>query len=596
MNIFSVISLLGGLAMFLYGMRVMGDGLQESSSGALKRIMGKITSNPIKAFLLGLVVTGIIQSSTATIVITSGLVAAGILDLHQSLGIIIGANVGTTVTGQIIRLIDLDASGTNWLQFFKPNTLAPLALIIGMILIMGFKSDTAAKVGKIAVGFGVLFMGLLTMTQAVDVLSQSGAFEKIFTSLGNNPLIGYACGAGVAFILQSSSATIGILQALSISGQLTFNGIYPVLLGIYLGDCVTTAIVCSIGAKPEAKRVGVVNILFNLSETVVVFVVITVLHKLGLLDWIWTSTVNSGIIANTNTCFNLGCAIVLFPAIRLYEKAARKIVKDKKVAAGKYDDKIAQLNPVLYSSPALAFSSVYDVILTMFDVARENLNRAFNMIRFYDEKTYRLIEEDEESIDMMTDRVNNYLVQFAPSISQTEDVARMNHYYKIITEIERLGDHATNIAEVGKSLKEHDRVFTEDAIKEMEALKELIDTILDYTKLAIEKRDLEAAKHIEPLEEVVDDIVNALNDNHLDRLRTGQCSVFAGTVFLNTLSDIERISDICSNIGVATVARANPEIENQIHEYITSLHSGNDERFNQEYKEAHDKYFGMLEG
>ena len=284
MKIFNVITLFGGLSMFLYGMRLMGDGLKASSSGTLKKAMERITGTPFKAFLLGLAVTAVIQSSTATIVLTSGLVGAGIISLKQSLGIIIGANVGTTVTGQIIRLLDLNSSGTWFLQFLKPSTLAPLALIIGIIIIMGLKSSDFGKVGQIIIGFGILFSGLMNMTDAVQVLSDSGIVERLFSSLGQNPLLGYLSGAGVAFVLQSSSATVGILQAFSTSGQMTFGEIYAVLVGVYLGDCVTTAIVCNIGAKPEAKRVGIVNILFNLSKSALILIVVAILHSAGLLD------------------------------------------------------------------------------------------------------------------------------------------------------------------------------------------------------------------------------------------------------------------------------------------------------------------------
>ena len=283
MDIFDGISLLGGLAMFLYGMRLMGDSLKENSSGALKLAMEKVTNNPFKAFLLGICVTALIQSSTAMIVITAGLVGAGILTLHQSLGIIVGANVGTTVTGQIIRLLDIDSSGAAWLRFFQPSTLAPLALILGMLLIMGHFVKNGKSIGSIAVGFGILFSGLMNMTGAVHNLTQSGgAVEQLLSGLGDNPVLGYLTGAGVAFMLQSSSVTVGILQAFSASGMLTFKAIYAVIVGIYLGDCVTTAIVVSIGAKPEARRVGVVNILFNLSETVLVLLGVTVAHRLGL--------------------------------------------------------------------------------------------------------------------------------------------------------------------------------------------------------------------------------------------------------------------------------------------------------------------------
>lgn len=594
MNIFNVISILGGLSMFLFGMRMMGDGLKESSSGTLKRAMEKLTSTTIKAFFTGLVMTALIQSSTATIVITSGLVGAGIISLRQSLGIIIGANVGTTVTGQIIRLLDLNTSGASFLQFLKPSTLAPLAMIIGIILIMGKKFKGSEKAGRIIIGFGILFSGLLNMTDAVAGLTESGIIEQLFSRLGENPFIGYLIGAGVAFVLQSSSATIGILQAFSTSGQLTFCSIYAVLVGIYLGDCVTTAIVCNIGAKPDAKRVGVVNILFNLSESLVVLTAVTVIHKAGLLDPLWNSTIDSGGIANTNTIFNLACAILLFPALRFYEKLSLRIVKDEASDTGKYDEILDALNPVFASTPALALARCYDVLLLMYRMARTNIDRAFSLITRYDEQTAVQITEDENYIDMMADRVSNYLIQISTKITAPEHVEIMNHYYSGVTEFERLGDHAMNIKEVAEDMNKNNTVFSETAQSELMVLHELIDTILDYASAAFGKRDLPAARHIEPLEEVVDDIVGVLNNNHLERLREGICTVYAGTEFLNLLSEIERISDICSNVGVATVARIQPEIRHQVHEYVSMLHSGHDETFNHEYQEAHDHYFELL--
>lgn len=595
MYIFNVISLLGGLAMFLYGMRMMGDGLKESSSGTLKKAMEKLTNTPVKAFLLGLVMTAVIQSSTATIVITSGLVGAGIISLHQSLGIIIGANVGTTVTGQIIRLLDLNSSGgISILQFFKPSTLAPLALIAGIIIIMGVKFKGSEKLGKIIIGFGILFSGLLNMTDAVSTLTDSGIIEMLFSRLGENPLIGYLTGAGVAFVLQSSSATIGVLQAFSTSGQLTFGAIYAVLVGIYLGDCVTTAIVCNIGAKPDAKRVGTVNILFNLSESVLILAVVTIIHKAGLLSGIWNSAISSGGIANTNTIFNLSCAILLFPMLNIYEKISHKLVKDEPAAIGKYDEMLDALNPVFFSTPAIAFARCYEVLMNMYQLARNNIDCAFKVVTRYDEKIIEQISEDENYIDIMADRVSNYLVQLSAHITATEHVEIMNHYYKVVTEFERLGDHATNIAEIAESMNQHEAEFSGDALSELNALQELIDTVLDYTREAFKSRSITAARHIEPLEEVVDDMVNALRDNHLERLKKGACSIYTGTEYMNLLSDVERISDICSNIGVATVARVKPEIENQIHDYVSMLHSGSDEEFNHEYQEAHDRYFRLL--
>ena len=580
--------------MFLYGMRIMGDGLKKSSSGQLKKALERLTNTPVKAFLLGLAMTAVIQSSTATIVISSGLVGAGIISLHQSLGIIIGANVGTTVTGQIIRLLDLDSSGASFLEFFRPSTLAPLALILGIILIMGRKQNESNTAGQIAVGFGILFSGLLNMTDAVNVLSESGIIEQLFSRLGSNPLLAYLIGAGVAFVLQSSSATIGILQAFSTSGQLTFNAIYAVLVGIYLGDCVTTAIVCNIGAKPEAKRVGAVNILFNLSETVVILTAVAILHQLGLLDNLWNRVVDSGSIANTNTVFNLSCAILLFPMLTFYEKLSHKLVKDDPIIPGKYDELLDALSPVFFSTPALAFNRCYDVLLEMFRIARSNIEQAFNSVARFDEGLIAQILENENSVDVMADKITNYLVQISAYITAPYHLEILNHYHAVVIEFERLSDRAVNISEIAESLHEKGEAFPKDVLSELGVLKQLLDSILEYSDTAFKKRDITAARRIEPLEQVVDDIVNVLKENHMKRLRSGDCSTFAGTEFLNLLSESERISDVCSNIGVATIARAMPEIKHQVHNYVSVLHAGGDEEFNRAYQAAHDHYFELL--
>ncbi len=595
MNIFNVLILFGGLSMFLYGMRLMGDGLKESSSGTLKRVMESVTNNPVKAFLLGLAVTSVIQSSTATIVITAGLVGAGIITLHQSIGIIIGANVGTTVTGQIIRLLDLDSSGTSWLQIFKPSTLAPVALIIGIVLIMAFSSRGLATAGKIAMGFGLLFSGLLNMTGAVDTLAETGAFERIFTSLGGNPWLGYVAGATVAFILQSSSAAVGILQALSTSGQLAFKAIYAVIVGIYLGDCVTTAIVCSIGTSTDTRRVGIINILFNLCKSALVLIVVTILHRLGALNGIWDMTVRSGGIANTNTIFNIGCSIALFWMLPIYEKLSKKIVRDKAAPRGPYDDKLEALTPAFFKTPALALDSCYEVLLTMLNTSIDGITEGLDLLEKFDKVTYKHVLEEESSIDMLADRVSTYMVQLSPHLSDKNHTAILDQYYKLVTEFERLGDHAENIAETAADLHRQGERFSEEAMGEIRILRAITEEVLRSARQTFKHRDLPAATAIEPMEEVVDDLVEALRDHHLARLRAGKCTGEIGSDFLDLLSDIERISDICSNVGVSTIMRVNPNEAANTHEYISYLHSGRDEEFNNRYQQLHDDYFDRLD-
>ena len=597
MDIFDVISLLGGLAMFLYGMRLMGDSLKENSSGTLKLAMEKVTNNPFRAFLLGIFVTAIIQSSTATIVITSGLVGAGILTLRQSLGIIVGANVGTTVTGQIIRLLDVDASSAAWLKFFQPSTLAPVALIIGMILIMGHFIKNAKSVGSIAVGFGILFSGLLNMTGAVDKLAQSGTIEQLFSGLGDNPVLGYLTGAGVAFVLQSSSATVGILQAFSASGLLAFKAIYAVIVGIYLGDCVTTAIVCSIGAKAEARRVGIVNILFNLSETVLVLLGVTVIHRLGLLDGLWERTVNSGMIANTNTIFNLGCSICLFPMLGVYEKLSRRIVKDepKPVREEKYRAELEALNPSFVNTPALALNSCYQLLLTLFRASGTNIEKSFRLLEKYDAELHREILEEEENIDHLTDRCSRYTVELLPHLQLEQHVGILNQYYKVTSEFERLGDHAVCIADIAAVMEQNHTHFSQAAMDELHVVENALCEILELAERTFRIRSEEDARQIEPLVQIVNELNAILRRNHLRRLSAGKCNVYADSSFSKLGVEFGRIAAVCSNVGVATVVRIHPELADHEHLYFESLHNGGNAEFNAAYEKARERYFQQME-
>ncbi len=592
MSIFDFLTLFGGLAMFLYGMRLMGDGLKESSSGTLKKAMESVTNNQFKAFLLGLGITAIIQSSTATIVITSGLVGAGLLTLHQSIGIIIGANVGTTVTGQIIRLLDLDTGGgaTSWLQLFKPSSLAPIALIIGIIIIMGGRLKSSRQIGNIAIGFGILFSGLMNMTAAVNVLTESGMVEGLFTGLGNNPVLGYLTGAAVAFVLQSSSATIGILQAFSASGMMTFKAVYPVIVGVYLGDSVTTGIVCFIGASAEQKRVGIVNILFNIGKMALILIGVAILHQLGFLDGIWDKIVNSGIIANTNTVFNLAASILLFPVVGLFERTGVRLVPDDKEKPNKYQDKLDALNPMFFDTPALALRSCYDILLTLCRSSRANIEKSFGLLENYDEKVYEEIVEEEANLDLLTDRVSRYIVEYLPHIRDAQNAAILDQYYKVVTDFERLGDHAVNIADNAGSMHRLQKKFTKTAISELEILEDLLREILDNVDLAFGKRDVDAAFRIEPLQQVATDMVSKLKRHHLDRMSKGECDIFTDANFENLMSDMQRIADVSTNIGEATLVRVNPELAENEHDYFAALRSGQNKEYNEQFNSAYEKY------
>ena len=594
MNIFDVLSLLGGLAMFLYGMRLMGDSLKENSSGTLKLVMEKVTDSALKAFILGIAVTALIQSSTATIVITSGLVGAGILSLRQSLGIIVGANVGTTVTGQIIRLLDLNGSETSVLRFFQPSTLAPIALIIGILLIMTGILKNSRSIGNIAIGFGILFSGLLNMTSAVNALRQSGMVERMFSGLGDNPFLGYLTGAGVAFVLQSSSAAVGILQAFSASGFLTFKAIYSVIVGIYLGDCVTTAIVIYIGSNRESRRVGIVNILYNLCKSAMVLVVITIIHKLGLLNGLWDATVNSGMIANTNTVFNLVCAICMLPMLRIFERTSDRIVGKKKEEKDPHGELIKALNPVFFATPALAFRSCYDVLMTMLHIARGNLSRAQKQLEEFSAPLQAEIAAEEQQVDRLTDNLSRYLVELLPHLKDEYHTSVLNQYYKLTTEFERLGDQAVNISDIAAKLSDNNTTFSDTCKKEIAVLQDLVRDILNDAEKAFVERSEEAASVIEPKVHVVSDLINEMTRNHFTRMSAGECSLLADAVFSNLMAEYKRIAGTCSNTGMAVLVRIHPELASREHLFLETLDTNGGAGYRAVLEQTHKKYFDRL--
>ena len=594
MTIFNFISLFGGLALFLYGMQLMGDGLKKGSSGALKAAMEKVTNNPLVGFLLGLAVTAVIQSSTATIVLTSGLVGAGVLTLHQSIGIILGANVGTTITGQIIRLLDLNADGGAWLNLFKPSTLAPLAAIAGILFIMAIKTPHSDTVGSITMGFGILFTGLLNMTAAVSPLGESPAFAQMFSGLADAPVLGFLAGTGVAFLIQSSSATIGILQALSMTGALTFGSVYAIIIGVNIGDCVTTAIVCSIGSKADAKRTGVVHIIFNLCASVIIITALTVLHHAGALDGLWGQTMTSGAIANVHTIFRLSTAVLLLPVCGQFEKLSRVLVKDDQQIGENVDHELSQLDEKFFASPALALSAASDAISAMARLARTGVMSAMGVLEQYDAHTIEVINENEEHIDKLADHVDNYLIRLSPHMPSGHGSDMLNYYIQCFGEFERIGDHAVNLTENAQEFLDRSASLSPTAHQELMVLREVLGEILDYTYKAFAATDYEAARHIEPVEEVVDDLVATLRANHIRRVRDGQCTVYAGLTFLDILVNVERIADQCSNVGVFTLSMFDEHIMNNHHDYIQALHQGKDPVFNRAYQEAHDKYFGEL--
>ena len=589
----AIIQLLGGLAMFLYGIEVMGDGLKNSSGAALKRVLEKVTGNVLVGVLTGTLVTAVIQSSTATIVLTVALIGAGVLNLKQAVSIVLGANIGTTITAQIIRLSSIEA-GDNWLLMLcDTDTLAPVALVVGIILILFIKTKTSKTIGDIFVGFGILFVGLDLMTGAVDPLAQTDAFRTILMQL-NNPILGIVVGLVLTVIVQSSSAMVGMLQALSVSGVMTFSMVYPVVMGINLGTCVTTAMVCSIGTSKDAKRTGVVHIAFNTIGTVLFMIVMTLLEQNAAFGVnFWTRSVDSGVIANFQTVFNLVTAIVLLPFTNLLVKLSMAIVKDEKAKPSRHPE-LHTLDEKLYISPAVAVSEVTKAVAAMGGIARDNFARGCQQLFKYDESQLKLIDEDEESLDSFADESDRFLIGLSKAVESEADDRQLDMLMQTVPNFERIGDYATNLVELAQKLAEEKSTFSDMAKKELELICGAVNEILNITVDAFSANDNEAAKAIEPLEEIIDDMVMILKDRHTKRLKSGACSVGSGLVFMEALTYLERASDQCSSVAVMMLARNNEDILHNHYEYLREIHAGNDQAYRAEKLRRREQYITPL--
>ena len=591
----AIIQLLGGLAMFLYGIELMGDGLKNSSGAALKRVLEKVTGNVVMGVLTGTLVTAVIQSSTATIVLTVALIGAGVLNLKQAVSIVMGANIGTTVTAQIIRLGSIESDGSFLLWLFDTDTLAPIALIIGIILLMFIKSKNSKTIGDICIGFGVLFVGLNLMTDGVKPLIGTGAFMS-FIGFMQNPLFGIIFGLVLTVIVQSSSATVGMLQTVaSVPGAgITFSMAYPIIMGINLGTCVTTAMVCSIGSSKDAKRTGVVHIAFNTIGTILFMIVMTIMQKLAVFGAdFWVATVDSGGIANFQTIFNLITAIVLIPFADWLVKLSMVIVKDDKPTEDKHPE-LHTLDEKLYSSPAVAVSEAVKAVAAVGSIAKSNFEKACRILNKYDPVLVSEIEQDEIYIDQFTDQTDRFLIGLSKAVETEWDDRQLDMLMQTVPSFERIGDYSTNLVELAERLQAENTSFSESAKKELTIICNAVDEILTITVDAFGKGDNEAAKAIEPLEETIDDMVMILKDRHTKRLKNGTCSISSGLVFMEALTHLERVSDHCSSIAVMMLARNNEAILQNHYDYLREIHSGNDVAYLSERERRREQYIKPL--
>ena len=595
----AIIQLLGGLAMFLYGIELMGDGLKNSSGAALKRVLEKVTGNVVLGVLTGALVTAVIQSSTATIVLTVALIGAGVLNLKQAVSIVMGANIGTTVTAQIIRLGSIESDGSWLLWLFDTDTLAPVALVIGIVLLMFIKSKGSKPIGDICIGFGILFVGLNLMTDGVKPLVGSDAF-LLFLDFLSNPLFGILFGLVLTVIVQSSSATVGMLQtvaaatATSGTAAITFAMAYPVIMGINLGTCVTTAMVCSIGSSKDAKRTGVVHIVFNTVGTILFLAVMSIMQANNVFgEAYWFRAADSGVIANFQTVFNLITAVVLIPFADWMVKLSLWVVKEDAPVESRHPE-LHTLDEKLYISPAVAIMEATKAVGAMGVVAKTNMERAISLLRHYDTASFAIIDQDEDELDQFADRADHFLIGLSKAIDTEVEDRQLDLLIQSVPSFERIGDYATNLVELSEKLHAEESEFSSAARQELKLIGAAVSEIIGLTVDAFLADNNELAKTIEPLEETIDDMVLLLKDRHTKRLKNGTCSINSGLVFMEVLTHLERASDHCSSIAVMMLARTDSAIMLNHHDYLQEVHMGNDKDYRSERNRRREQYLKPL--
>ena len=578
MDIFDVLSLIGGLALFLFGMQTMGNALEKKAGGQLKNVLTKMTNNPVKGFLLGLIVTSIIQSSSATTVMVVGFVNSGIMTLHQSIGIIMGANVGTTITAWILSLMAVDGAGI--MAFFKPSSFVPVLAIIGVFLLMFNKKQKNKDTATILLGFAVLMTGMSAMSDAVSGLKEVPEFTNMLT-LFSNPVLGVIAGAVLTAIIQSSSASVGILQALSTTGVITFGTAFPVLLGMSIGTCVT-AMLAAIGANKNAKRATFVHLYFNVIGTAVVLALFygaNAIFHFGFVD----NIVGEVEIAVAHTAFKVICTVFWFPLIKLLEKLATLTVRDTEEK-----EHYEILDERLFATPAVAVDRSKAVTEKMAEISISAIDSALSLLDSYSTKKAEEILAAEKKADKYEDKLGSYLVKVSALELSDEDSNEATKLLHIISDFERISDHAVNIMSSAEEINEKKLAFSDKAKKEIITLAAAVDEITELAYRSFKENDLQAAMKVEPLEQVVDDLRDKIKSKHIKRLQEGRCTIELGFILSDLLTDLERVSDHCSNIAGLVL-----EMEHQgmdIHKYLRQMKKSPESEYNKLYDEYSDKY------
>lgn len=579
MDIFNLFSLMGGLALFLFGMDIMGSSLEKLAGSKLRVVLEKLTSNPLKGFFLGLSVTAVIQSSSATTVMVVGFVNSGIMTLRQAIGIIMGSNVGTTVTAWILSLTGIQGESF-WVKLFNPTSFSPILALIGIVLYMTFKRDKQKNIGTILLGFAILMTGMEAMSAAVKPLSNVPAFTSMFVSF-SNPLLGVAVGAILTGVIQSSSASVGILQALSTTGAVTYGSALPIILGQNIGTCVT-ALLASIGANKNAKRAAMVHLYFNIIGAIVFMVIFYSLNAVLKFSFIGDSA-NAAGIAIIHTSFNLVATAFMLPFTKLLEKLAYITIKDDEK-----QEEFQLLDERLLSTPYLAVEQSKKLLNKMAVQAQGSLISALRLLDNWDDAVSKEIIESEITVDRYEDDLGTYLVRLSGQdlvLSDSHEISKMLH---VVGDVERLSDHSINLLKVAEEMHDKSISFSANAAKELSVLVAAVEDILNTTITAFINNDEDMALNTEPLEQVIDELSREIKGLHIERLKSNDCTIELGFILSDLLTSCERVADHCSNISIAVIEAKNNSFAP--HEYLHNFRNGDNSKFQAMFEVQKERY------
>lgn len=585
-DFFDLLKMIGGLALFLYGMHMLSEGLEKISGGKLERILEKMTDSRWKAVLLGAGVTAVIQSSSATTVMVVGFVNSGIMKLSQAIGVIMGANVGTTITSWLLSLTGLEGDSF-LLKLIKPTSFSPVLAIIGVVFIVFLKSAKKRDIGGILVGFAILMTGMNTMSDAMKPLSENPTFTGLFTMFAN-PVLGLIVGALLTAVIQSSSASVGILQALCATGKVTYASAVPIILGQNIGTCVT-AMMSGVGAGKNAKRAATIHLMFNVIGVAVFMAVFYTIHFVTPFAFLGESA-NSAGIALVHTCFNILATLVLLPFANQLERLSFILIKpdDDENARKEEDEIFARLDERLLATPSFALEQTSACVLKMADLVEEAVNEAMTVILDYDKQTVKRIEQREKLIDRYDDEVSGYLVKLSARNLTESDTMKLNQMLHGIGDLERIADHAMNLGELARSMNKKEQHFSSKAAEELRTFSRAVTDIVQMSVRMFQEGDLACAKRIEPFEEAIDRLQKDMKKRHTKRLKKGKCTAEMGFVLSDITNNYERIADHCSNLAIGVMQLY--ENDTYAHEYVDSLTKDEGSEFDVLYQQYLAKY------